>query len=212
MYAQAFIHWPPTPGHNFLLIEMVRKPNIGQIPVFHLWNCSYHTAEELDRLLEIKMPEGLGNALLIRTVAGMWVQTFHITGKVESHPVKTWMQILKELAAMALTTNDDKAFGVSVRRREIFDLIVGPGNDETCMPDIPEMTFDNPTLDDRIFECFINPRFAVSFLHSSIHRGDLVISTDSMSGIRNILISSFLLDGRLLNWNNLFRLSSTRSG
>lgn len=154
---------------------MARKQNIGQIPVFHLWNCSYHTAEELDKLLEIQIPEELGNALLIRTIAGMWVQKFHIKGKIESHPVKTWMQILKELAAMALTTNDDKAFAVSVRRREIFDLIVGPENDETQMPDIPEMTFDNPTSDDRIFEWFINPRFALSFLPSSIHHGDPVL-------------------------------------
>jgi len=121
------------------------------------------------------MPEGLGNALLIRTIAGMWVQTFHIQGKIESHPVKTWMQILRELAAMALTTNDDKAFGFSVRRREIFDLIVGPENDETGMPDIPEMTFDNPTPGDRVFEWFINPRFVASFLPASIHRGNPVI-------------------------------------
>jgi hypothetical protein len=141
---------------------MVRQPNIGQIPVFHLWHCSYHTADELDRLLEIRMPEGLGNALLIRTIAGMWVQTFHITGQAETHPVKTWMQILRELAAMALMTNDDKVFGINLRRREVFDLIVGPGNDETGMPDIPEVIFDNPRPEDRVFEWFINPRFAVS--------------------------------------------------
>jgi hypothetical protein len=51
------------------------------------------------------------------------------------------MQILKEPAAMALTTNDDNAFDFSANRREKLDLIVGPGNNEIGMPDIPEMTF-----------------------------------------------------------------------
>jgi hypothetical protein len=179
-------------------MEMVRQPNVGRVPVFHLWHCSYHTAEELDIFLEIKMPEGLGNALLIRTIAGMWVQTFHIKGKIEDNPVKTWMQILRELSAMALTTNDDEVFGICLRRREVFDLIVDPGNDETGMPDIPEMIFDNPKPEDRIFEWFINPRCAI-FPPSSIHHGNLVIPSDSMSGIRSILISSPLLDGRPLD-------------
>lgn len=42
---------------------------------------------------------------------------------------------------MALTTNDDNAFGFGVRRREVLDLITGPGNDETGMLDIPGMIF-----------------------------------------------------------------------
>lgn len=76
------------------------------------------------------------------------------------------MQILRVLAAMALTTNDDKVFRVSMRRREFFDLTIGPGNDETGIPEIPEINFDNRTPDDRIFEWFINSKFVVFSLLS----------------------------------------------
>jgi hypothetical protein len=66
--------WP-----QILLIEIFRQSEIGQIPAFHLWNCSYHREEDLDSLLGTKIPSGLGKAL-----AGMWVQTFHTKGKLKA--------------------------------------------------------------------------------------------------------------------------------